>query len=82
VKVGCGRVRYRAQPTLFIDRREVEGGECLLAVFEIVANAQQVDDREQRDGTDECPDNRQDDEDSAPQRLTGCGWRRGTTRRA
>jgi hypothetical protein len=81
MQVGRGRIRYRAEPALFIDRREVNGGERLLAVFEIVANAQQIDDRDKRAETDERPDDRQDDEDAAPQRLTGCGWRRGTTRR-
>jgi hypothetical protein len=67
---------------VFIDRREVERGERVLAVLKIVTNAQEVDDREQRDDTNERPDDRQDDEDAAVQRLTGYEWRRGSTRRA
>jgi hypothetical protein len=78
VQVGGRGVRYRAEATVFVDRREVEIGQGLLAMLEVVAYAQEVDNREQQEDTDERPGNRQDDEDAAAQRLMGCGGRRGT----
>ena len=76
VQVGGCRARYGRESAVFIDRCEVKVGERLLAVFQIVTNAQEVDDCKERDENEERPDCCQDDEDAVTQRLTGCDWRR------
>ena len=78
MQVGGRRVRYRDEPTVFVDRCEVEVRQGLLTLLEVVAYAQEVEDREQRDDTDERPGDGQDGGEAAAQRLTACDWRRET----
>ena len=82
MKVGRGGVRDRNESALLVDSVEVERGERVLAAGEVVANAEEVDYREQRDETNKRPGNRQDNGDAAAQRFTACDWRRGTIPRA
>ncbi len=81
MKIRTGGVGDLDEPAVLIDGREVQLRDCLLAAFEVVANTEKVNRPEQRDETEERPDDRQDDEDAATQRLMRCDWRRGSTRR-
>jgi hypothetical protein len=82
VQIGRRGGGDRREAALRVDGREVEVGEGVLAVLEVMADAQQIENCEQREENEKRPGAGQDDQDAAAQRLTGCGWRRERVPRA
>jgi hypothetical protein len=77
---GRGR-RDGGEAAVLVDRGEVEVGEGVLAMLEVMADAKEIEPREEREDNEKRPGAPQDDQDAAAQCLTGCGWRRERARR-
>lgn len=87
MEVGGRGLRGGHETPVAVDRRERQPGEGLLAVFEVAADAEEVDDGEDDDEEKESPDPEEEqarDTTGLPSRAVArirCGSRLGRARR-